>query len=209
MYNAVGDWKSGKVAWSHTQVGNKPSYYAVYFDRLKTDQRPPDAPPTGWLGDAMPRHERWSKCTTGADTTQITLDDWNEDGLFDIVYGEQYGQLFFLLNQGTAKAPEFRTSQMIFESDGKPLDIGVHAAPLVIDWDEDGARGSTSWHLPKSNCLLPQHGRQQNSVIRIQGLRARCNRRVSRASRDTGRAENRRRFQRRLFPRHDRGRLGR
>jgi hypothetical protein len=29
---------------------------------------------------------------------------------------------------------------MIFESDGKPLDIGVHAAPLVIDWDLDGAK---------------------------------------------------------------------
>ena len=50
MYNAVGDWRSGKLAWSHTQIGNKPSYYAVYFNRLETDQLPPDAPPTGWLG---------------------------------------------------------------------------------------------------------------------------------------------------------------
>ena len=140
MYNAVGDWKSGKLAWEHTQVGDKPSFYAVYFDRMDSDCLPPEAPPTGWLGDAMPRHDRWSESTTGADTTQIALDDWNQDGLFDIVYGEQYGQLFYMLNVGTPKSPKFGPSRMIFESDGKPLDIGVHAAPLVIDWDGDGAK---------------------------------------------------------------------
>ena len=140
MYNAVGDWKSGKLAWTHTQTGDKPSFYAVYFDRMDSDTLPPDSSPAGWLGDAMPRHDRWSENTTGADTTQIALDDWNEDGLFDIVYGEQYGQLFYMLNQGTREAPEFGPSRMIFESDGKPLDIGVHAAPLMIDWDGDGAK---------------------------------------------------------------------
>lgn len=140
MYNAVGDWKSGKLAWTHTQVGHKPSYYAIYFDRMDADTLPPEAPPAGWLGDAMPRHARWSESTTGADTTQIALDDWNDDGMFDIVYGEQYGQLFFMLNQGTREAPAFGPSRMILESDGEPLDIGVHAAPFVIDWDDDGAK---------------------------------------------------------------------
>ncbi|MEX2172191.1 MAG: FG-GAP-like repeat-containing protein [Pirellulales bacterium] len=140
MYNAVGDWKSGKFAWTHTQLGDKPSYYAVYFDPIDADTVPPAAPPTGWLGDAMPRHARWGDSSTGADTTQIALDDWNDDGMFDIVYGEQYGQLFFMLNQGTREAPEFGPSRMILEADGNPLDIGVHAAPLVIDWDDDGAK---------------------------------------------------------------------
>jgi hypothetical protein len=140
MYNAVGDWKAGKLAWSHTRFGNKPSYYAVYFDRMDADASPPEAPPTGWIGDGMPRHDRWSDSTTGADTTQATLDDWNDDGLIDIVYGEQYGQLFYMLNQGTRESPAFGPSRMIFEEDGKPLDIGVHASPLVIDWDGDGVK---------------------------------------------------------------------
>lgn len=140
MYNAVGDWEAGKLTWAHTQTGKKPSYYAVYFDRMGAKTIPPEGPPTGFLGDAMPRHERWSDNTTGADSTQIALDDWNDDGLFDIVYGEQYGQLFYVLNQGTREAPKFGAGRMIFESDGKPLDIGVHAAPLVIDWDGDGAK---------------------------------------------------------------------
>ena len=146
MYNAVGDWKAGKLAWSHTQVGDKPSHYAVYFDRMNGDEVPPEAPPTGWLGDAMPRHERWSKTTTGADTTQIALDDWNEDGLFDIIYGEQYGQLFYMLNQGTPAAPEFRASRMIFEADGKPLDVGVHAAPSSSTGTMTAPR--TCWSAP-------------------------------------------------------------
>jgi hypothetical protein len=107
---------------------------------MDSDTLSPDAPPTGWLGDAMPRHDRWSENTTGADTTQITLDDWDEDGLVDIVYGEQYGQLFYMLNRGSRTAADFGPSRMIFESDGKPLDVGVHAAPLVIDWDGDGVK---------------------------------------------------------------------
>ncbi|MDC0937149.1 VCBS repeat-containing protein, partial [Pirellulales bacterium] len=140
MYNAVGDWKSGRMSWSHTQSGPAPSYYAVYFDSLECDVPAPAASPAGWIGDAMPRHDRWAASTTGADNTQIALDDWNEDGLIDIVYGEQYGQLFYLLNTGSRTSPAFGPGRMLFDTEGLPLDVGVHASPLVIDWDEDGAK---------------------------------------------------------------------
>lgn len=89
VYNALGDWRSGKLAWTHTQTGSEPSYYGIYFDVMDADAPPPDAAPVGWLGDAMPRYDRWGSNTTGADITRITLDDWNEDGLTDVVYGEQ------------------------------------------------------------------------------------------------------------------------
>jgi FG-GAP-like repeat len=140
MYNAVGDWESGRLSWTHTQEGDAPSTYAVYFDVMDRATPPPDAPPRGWIGDAMPRHDRWGKTTTGAGHTQIALDDWNGDGLFDIVYGEQYGQVLVLINTGTPGNPAFGPGRMLFDSQGMPLDSGMHASPLVIDWDGDGAK---------------------------------------------------------------------
>lgn len=138
VYNAVGDWKSGKLAWTHTQTGDEPTYYAIYFDVMDTDTPPPEGAPVGWLGDAMPRCARWGANTTGADITRITLDDWNKDGLTDVVYGEQYGQAFYALNNGTKEKFQLGPSKMLFESDGLPMDMGMHSAPLVIDWDGDG-----------------------------------------------------------------------
>lgn len=170
MYNAVGEWKSGNLSWSHTQLGDKPSYYAAYFDRMDTDALPPDKVPTGWLGDAMPRHVRWSENTTGTDITQIALDDWNQDGLIDIVYGEQYGQLFFMLNQGTREVPAFGPSRMIFESDGQPLDIGVHAAPLVIDWDQDGAKDLLVGTYRNRIAFFRNTGTNEKRVFAFQGF---------------------------------------
>lgn len=140
IYNAVGHWESGKLSWVHTQNGDAPSFYAVYFDTMDKVAPPPDAAPRGWIGDAMPRHDRWGKTTTGADNTQIALDDWNGDGLFDLVYGEQYGQLMVMTNRGTTDRPSFGPGQMLFDSERLPLDAGVHASPVVVDWDGDGAK---------------------------------------------------------------------
>ncbi|MEX2310334.1 MAG: FG-GAP-like repeat-containing protein [Pirellulales bacterium] len=170
MYNAVGEWKTGKLSWSHTQAGNSPSYYALYFDRMDSEVVPPEPAPAGWIGDAMPRHARWGESTTGADTTQIALDDWNEDGLVDIVYGEQYGQLFVMLNTGTPEAPAFGPSQMIFESDGQPLDFGVHAAPLVIDWDDDDAKDLLVGTYKNRIAFFRNTGSNQKRVFQYEGF---------------------------------------
>ena len=34
FFDVEGDWKSGRLAWSHIQEGNAASRYAVYFDVL-------------------------------------------------------------------------------------------------------------------------------------------------------------------------------
>ncbi len=140
LYNAVGDWREGRLVWSHTRQGDQPSYYAAYFDLMEADKAPPESAPRGWIGDGMPRTDRWGKTTTGQDGTQIAVDDWDGDGLPDIVYGEQYGQILVKMNRGTRERPEFGPERMVFDSEGMPVDAGVHAAPLVIDWDGDGAR---------------------------------------------------------------------
>jgi hypothetical protein len=56
------------------------------------------------------------------------------------VYGEQYGQLFVMPNTGTAERPAFPYAKMLFDANGDPIDVGIHAAVLVVDWDGDGAK---------------------------------------------------------------------
>ena len=138
MYPAIGDWKRGHLGFAHTQHGAEASRYTIYFDVLSDGRQPSEVPPRGWLGDGLPRRDLVGDSTTGSDATKITLDDY--DGLVDIVYGQQYGQLFVMPNRGIREKPEFPCTKMLFEADGHPLDVGIHAAALVVDWDADGAK---------------------------------------------------------------------
>lgn len=138
FYNTLGNGDAGHLAWVHTQHMDQPSYYAIYFDVLPRGQSPSEVPPRGWVGDGMPRADRVARSTTGDDHVMITLADWDGDGLTDIVFGEQYGSMFVFLNRGTRTKPEFPYEQEIFDADGYPIDVGLHASPLVIDFDGDG-----------------------------------------------------------------------
>lgn len=140
VYNTLGDGERGRLAWVHSQDKDQPSFYAVYFDLLPPGQSAQAPPPRGWIGDAMPRCDLVSASTTGSGHTRIALDDWNDDGLIDVVQGEEYGCLFVFPNCGTATQAQFPYRKMIFGTDRLPLDVGMHAAPLVVDWDGDGVK---------------------------------------------------------------------
>ena len=139
FFNAVGDWRSGRLAWLHRQEGDQPSHYAIYFDLLKKDEPQGQIPPRGWLGDGTPRCDQTSHTTMGADHCRIDLDDWNGDGLVDLIVGEHYGHVFWWPNVGSRQQPEFRYAKFV-ASDGAPLDAGMAAAPKVVDWNHDGVK---------------------------------------------------------------------
>lgn len=148
FHNALGTWTSGRLVFVHRQHAMAPSRYAVYFDLLKEGETPSRLPPAGWVGDGTPRCELESTSTTGSDHTRVELDDWNGDGLIDLLVGEQTGHLFVWLNRGTATKPVF-TAGTFVEADGAPLDAGHTAAPKVVDWDGDGVRDllvGTHWN---------------------------------------------------------------
>ena len=140
FYNAIGDWYRGRLTWLHTQHGDAPSHYAVYFNLLPEGDRPDRVPPRGWIGDGLMRCDERGGSSMGADHCRIDLDDWNDDGLIDIIAGEQYGHLFVWPNQGTADQPDFPFNRFVLDADGLPIDVGSAAAPKVVDWDGDGAR---------------------------------------------------------------------
>lgn len=62
--------------------------------------------------------------------------DWNEDGKMDLLVGNSGGYLHLFLNQGTG---EFAPGVMV-KAAGKDLDVGGHASPCVVDWNEDGKK---------------------------------------------------------------------
>ncbi|HTF25267.1 MAG TPA: VCBS repeat-containing protein [Candidatus Limnocylindria bacterium] len=149
FYSAMGDWRSGHLAWMHTQNHHEPSYYAIYFDLLPAGQVPAQNPPAGWLGDGLPRFDETGQSTTGASQVSIALDDWDDDGRIDIVFGEDYGHLFWFPNTGSISKANFTHYKMIFDAEGLPIDAGMGSVPLVTDWDGDGRKDlliGTHWN---------------------------------------------------------------
>jgi len=140
FYEVIGDWRKGRLAWVHTQDGSHPSCYAVYFDLLAEGQEPHVSPQRGWVGDGGNRCEATGNSSTGQFHTRLALDDWDDDGLIDIIVGCHRGQMLWYPNTGTRTAPRFNYGKMVFKSDGTPLDIGLHGSPCVADFNGDGAK---------------------------------------------------------------------
>jgi len=140
FYETVGDWNSGKLAWTHVQEGTRPSYYAIYFNFLAPGQVANVVPRRGFVGDGTERIEATSPTTHQQQLSRIDVADWNGDGLPDILVGGERGGLIWFPNRGTRQHPSFPYSKLIFTADGKPLDVGFSATPLVVDWDGDGVQ---------------------------------------------------------------------
>jgi hypothetical protein len=148
LYETQGEWLGGNLAWTHTQVGNKPSYYAIYFDLLPKEAEPAAVPRTGYIGDGTERIEETPPNTNGYLQNRIDVVDWDSDGLQDLIVGCERGGILWFPNRGTKQQPSFLYPKLLFGSDGKPLDAGFSSGPLVIDWDGDGVRDLLSSAYP-------------------------------------------------------------
>jgi hypothetical protein len=140
FFNAIGDGDRGRLAWTHTQNGREPSWYAAYFSLLPPGRHAASAPPRGWIGDGLPHFDRPGGSSCGADHGRVDLDDWDDDGLIDLVVGESHGHIFWWPNRGTPRRPAFPYCRFLFDAEGLPVDAGMAAAPKVVDWDGDGRK---------------------------------------------------------------------
>ncbi|QDU84422.1 FG-GAP repeat protein [Planctomycetes bacterium Pla163] len=66
--------------------------------------------------------------------------DWDADGDLDLLLGSKdEGGLYLRLNQGTATAPAFVSTNRRVEAGGQPLAVpGGLTAPRLVDWNADG-----------------------------------------------------------------------
>lgn len=131
----IGDGRRGHLAWMHRQNGNLASHYQISFQRGGRESV--RSPIRGFIGDGSPRCAPLGDSTTGMIHSRLSVADWNQDGLFDLILGASTGNLFWYPNQGTKTEPKFPAARLIVTSAGKPLDIGYGSAPLVVDWDND------------------------------------------------------------------------
>ncbi|MBU1880876.1 VCBS repeat-containing protein, partial [bacterium] len=65
--------------------------------------------------------------------------DWNEDGLQDLLVGENAGTVRYFRNIGTVGNPSL-TFDSYLQSGGINIDIGSYSQPWVNDWNEDGMK---------------------------------------------------------------------
>lgn len=78
------------------------------------------------------------------DYSQPWIDDWNEDGLLDLLVGESDGVVNLFLNDGTPTNPALLPGTLIRLQDNSTLDVGYRSAPNVVDLDGDGLKDLVS-----------------------------------------------------------------
>ncbi|MDH4101478.1 MAG: FG-GAP-like repeat-containing protein, partial [Nitrospirota bacterium] len=64
--------------------------------------------------------------------------DWNNDGVKDLLVGDDAGRVYVYENVSTDSAPVYRISGDYV--DGVPLAVAGKAAPFAVDWNNDGKK---------------------------------------------------------------------
>lgn len=136
FFNTRGDGRRGQIAWTHTQQGDQPAYYAIYFDTLAGNIS--STPPAGFLGDGVNRCMQTSDQFAPVIHGRVDVADVNGDGAFDLLMGNATGTILQYENEGSSSGPAFGSPTLLFTDDGAPLDVGWSAAPRAVDWDRDG-----------------------------------------------------------------------
>ena len=64
--------------------------------------------------------------------------DWDADGDFDLIVGNDEGRFFLRVNEGTKKKPAFATAVVALRAGGRDAAVPGYAMPVAADWDGDG-----------------------------------------------------------------------
>lgn len=75
------------------------------------------------------------------------VDDWNEDGLKDLLVGASDGRIRLYFNVGTNANPVFNDFQYLILADGTEIDLTARSTPIVADLNGDGLKDLTSGNI--------------------------------------------------------------
>jgi hypothetical protein len=65
--------------------------------------------------------------------------DYDLDGRKDLLLGTKEGKIALFTNTGTESSPTF-SGYHFLKAEGKDIDVGTHAAPFIVDYNNDGAQ---------------------------------------------------------------------
>jgi len=69
----------------------------------------------------------------------ITFGDLDGDGDEDMVFGEEFGKLYYYENTDNGSGiANFQNFDTVNDTDGGQIDVGQHATPFLVDIDRDG-----------------------------------------------------------------------
>ena len=137
---------------------------------MAKDEQPKAVPRAGYIGDGMERIEERPPSTNGLLQNHIDVVDWDNDGLQDLLVGGERGGILWYPNRGTKQKPRYPYPKLLFDCDGKPLDVGFSSGPLVIDWDGDGVRDLLSSAYPDRVVWYKNIGTNAAPSLKYMGL---------------------------------------
>jgi len=74
------------------------------------------------------------------DYSYPSVDDWNEDGLKDLIVGGSSGKAHLYINNGTNEDPRFTEEDFIIYAGGQQVQFISRTAPFVADLDGDDVK---------------------------------------------------------------------
>ena len=103
--------------------------------------------------------------------------DYNNDGTKDLLVGTAEGMIALLTNTGTDTQPVFAGYDFL-KVDGKTIDVGTHATPFIVDYNNDGIRdllvgngeGSLLYYANRGNTTHPSFA-QPTTIYDVHGKR--------------------------------------
>ncbi|MEW6607593.1 MAG: VCBS repeat-containing protein [bacterium] len=128
----VYDWDGNSI--KDLIVGDSQGFIYIFINS-KTDDSPlfkPGTRATTGTGTNQPLQ------VTGDATPIIT--DWNNDGLMDLLVGENYGYVNLFLNSGTNQKPVFLQSPQRIKADGTDITVPKNAKPYIVDFNGDNRK---------------------------------------------------------------------
>jgi hypothetical protein len=96
--------------------------------------------------------------------------DWDSDGDLDLLVGNIRGEIYFIVNAGTKKAPAFGGAVKLSAS-GKTIRVpGGDSGPVVVDWDGDGKHDLLSGAGDGSVVFFKNTGSNQKPTLAAQQI---------------------------------------
>ncbi len=81
------------------------------------------------------------------DYSTVWTNDWNEDGLVDVLAGASDGLIRYYRNTGTATNPQLASAQYLTLATGGQIDVGYRSCPVVVDLNGDGVKDLISGEI--------------------------------------------------------------